>query len=195
MILNIPKYDEIKIFNKSECNLIVKDFEKNKKHIKLSTDHGVEKISSYEIDFQYFSPNIKKLINKKIKNEILTITGGKSAMIFGVKYSLNTKNYMSPHYDCNSYSCVITLNNKFKGGGTSFPLSNKIIKTNVGYGILFKADKINSYHEAYPIKKGIRYVLVIRVEKQNIIGVLIKTLFLYFVDKFIQKFKKVILTD
>lgn len=182
--------DIINIFTKQECELIVNDFEKNKNHIKLSTDHGVERISSYEIDVKYFSELIKDLIYQKIEEKIKPITGGKVGMIFGVRYSLDTKNYMSAHHDCNSYSCVIKLNDGYDGGGTYFPLTGKVINPKeIGQGVLFKADTIKSYHEAYPITKGVRYVLVIRMEKKNIFHLILKAYFLNFIDKWVQKRK------
>lgn len=180
----------LKIFIPSECSEIISDFEKNKDFIKLSTEHGVSRISSYEIDFKYFSKDVKELINNKINNIILPITGGKIGMVFGVKYTIDTKSYMLPHYDCNSYSCVIELNNEFENGGTHFILQNKIIRAeNVGEGVLFQADKINSYHAASPITKGIRYVLVIRIEKKNIFNLILRSYFLSFVDFYLRKFK------
>lgn len=180
---------DVELFTEDECYSIVQDFEKNKEHIKLSTDHGVERISSYEIDYKNFSPNIKELIDKKVK-ELIDITGGKVGMVFGVRYSLDTKSYMSAHYDCNTYSCVIPLNSEFRGGGTYFPLTGDVIKSEVGHGFLFVADRIDSYHEAYPVTKGVRYVLVIRIEDKNVFSQLCNAIFLNFVDKFIQKFKK-----
>jgi len=180
----------VEIFTVEECSLIIQDFEKNKEHIKLSSDHGVERISSYEIDINYLSDNIKDLINQKIESVLKPITGGKIGMIFGVRYSLDTKSYMSAHHDCNSYSCVIKLNDDYEGGGTYFPLTGQVVSPKeVGQGVLFKADTIKSYHEAYPITKGVRYVLVIRMEKKNIFHLIIKVIYLNFVDKFIQRFK------
>jgi hypothetical protein len=179
----------IKIFTEKESKIIVSDFENNKNHIKLSTDHGVERISSYEIDIRYLSEPIKKLINDKVESVIKPITGGKVGMVFGVRYSLDTKSYMSAHYDCNTYSCVISLNDDFHGGGTYFPLNGEIVKPEIGYGCLFRADTIKSYHEAYPISSGVRYVLVIRVEGKSTFHLITKAYFLHFVDKFIQKFK------
>lgn len=180
----------VKIFTEEECKLIVKDFEKNQDYIKLSTDHGVERISSYEIDIQHFSENIKKLIYSKIESKLKPITKGKLGMVFGVRYSLDTKSYMSAHYDCNSYSCVIKLNDEYEGGGTYFPLIGEVLSPKkVGEGLLFKADTIDSYHEAYPTTKGVRYVLVVRMEKKNIFHLVLKAYFLHFVDKWIQKRK------
>ena len=180
----------VKIFTEEESKLIVDDFEKNKDHIKLSRDHGVERISSYEIDIQHFSENIKDLIYSRIETVLKPITGGKIGMVFGVRYSLDTKNYMSAHHDCNSYSCVIKLNDDYKGGGTYFPLTGEVINPKeIGQGVLFKADTIKSYHEAYPITEGVRYVLVIRMEKKNIFHLILKAYFLDFVDKWIQKRK------
>jgi hypothetical protein len=178
----------VELFTKDECWSIVQDFEKNKAHIKLSKDHGIERISSYEIDVQHFSEKIKDLIYSKVEY-ILGITGGKVGMVFGVKYSMDTKNYMSAHYDCNSFSCVIPLNSEFKGGGTYFPLTGEVVKSEVGDGFLFVADNVDSYHEAYPITEGVRYVLVIRIENKGIFRQIYKALFLHVVDKIIQKFK------
>ena len=180
----------VKIFTEEESKLIVNDFEKNKDHIKLSRDHGVERISSYEIDVQHFSEDIKELIYSKIESKLKPITKGKLGMVFGVRYSLDTKSYMSAHHDCNSYSCVIKLNDDYSGGGTYFPLTGEVLSLeNVGEGLLFKADTIDSYHEAYPITEGVRYVLVVRTEKKNILHLLLKAYFFHFVDKWIQKRK------
>lgn len=182
--------DIVDLFSKDECDEIVQDFERNKEHIKLSTDHGVERISSYEIDSKYFSKNIKNLISNRIETILQPLTGGKPGMIFGVRYSLDTKSYMSAHYDCNTYSCVIKLNNGYHGGGTYFPLIGEVVNPEeVGQGILFRANTIKSYHEAYPIIEGVRYVLVIRMEKRGFFGQLSSAIFFHFVDKFIQKFK------
>ena len=182
--------DIINIFTKQECELIINDFERNKNHIKLSTDHGVERISSYEIDIKHLSESINDLINKKIGTVLKPITGGKVGMIFGVRYSLDTKSYMSAHHDCNSYSCVIKLNDDYESGGTYFPLTGEVINPKeVGQGVLFKADTIKSYHEAYPITSGVRYVLVIRMEKKNVFHLILKAYFLNFIDKWIQKRK------
>lgn len=180
----------IDFFTEEESQLIVNNFELNKEHIKLSTDHGVERISSYEIDIQHFSENIKDLIYSRIETVLKPITGGKIGMVFGVRYSLDTKNYMSAHHDCNSYSCVIKLNDDYEGGGTYFPLTGEVINPEkIGQGILFEADTIKSYHEAYPITKGVRYVLVIRMEKKSLLHLIIKAYFLNLVDKWIQKRK------
>lgn len=180
----------LQIFDEEECKLIVNDFISNKNNIKLSTEHGVKRISSYEINVNDLSKNITDLIYKKIKTIILPITGGKPDMIFGVRYSLDTKSYMSAHYDCNSYSCIIKLNNEYEGGGTFFPLNNQIVNLqNIGDGLLFKSDTINSYHAAYPISNGTRYVLVIRIEKKNKFNFILNMLFLSFIDFFIRKFK------
>jgi hypothetical protein len=184
------KFSFLNFFTQKECGLIVSDFELNKSHIKLSTDHGVERISSYEIDIKYLSEPIKDLIKKKVDTVLKPITGGKVGMIFGVRYSLDTKSYMSAHHDCNSYSCVIKLNDDYKGGGTYFPLTGEVINPKeIGQGVLFKADTIKSYHEAYPITEGVRYVLVVRMEKKNIFHLILKAYFLDFVDKWIQKRK------
>lgn len=183
-------FKTLDFFTKSECESIVSDFEKNKQYIKLSTDHGVERISSYEIDIKHLSNPIKDLINQKIETILKPITGGKLGMVFGVRYSLDTKSYMTAHYDCNSYSCVISLNNDFVGGGTYFPLTGEVVKPEIGQGYLFKADTINSYHEAYPITEGVRYVLVIRMEKKSVLHLILKAYFLDFVDKWVQKRKE-----
>lgn len=179
----------LEIFNEEECGRIVKDIEKNKQHLKLSSEHGVLKISSYEIDSKHFSKEIRELINEKIKEKIEPKAKGRIGMVFGVRYSLDTKSYMYEHYDANSYSCVITLNSDFTGGGTYFPLSGELINPKVGHGLLFRADTYHSYHSANPVNDGVRYVLVIRMETKNSFIVLLKAIYLHFVDKYIQRNK------
>jgi len=180
----------VEIFTREECKLIVEDFERNKDNIKISTDHGVLRISSYEIDLKHLSEPIKNLITEKINSILKPITKGKVDMVFGVRYSLDTKSYMSAHHDCNSYSCVIKLNDDYEGGGTYFPLTGEVLSPKgIGEGLLFKADTIKSYHEAYPITSGVRYVLVVRMETKNIFHLILKAYFLNFVDKWIQKRK------
>jgi hypothetical protein len=179
------------VFDDKECDEIVLDIEKNKDNIKISTDHGVERISSYELDVKFFSKKIKDIIDLKIEEKIKPITGGNLGMIFAVRYSLDTKSYMNNHYDCNSYSCVITLNDTFEGGGTYFPLTEELINPKKGQGIMFLADEYESYHSAYPITSGVRYVLVIRIEKKSNFKLILKTLYLHFVDVFLRKVKKI----
>lgn len=180
----------VKVFSETECNLIIKDFIENTEHVKLSTDHGINRISSYEIDIKNLSNRIRNLINNRVNQNLLSKTGGKIGMVFGVRYSLDTKSDMEPHYDCSSYSCVIKLNSDYEGGGTYFPLDGGVLSpTEIGDGLLFKADTIDSYHSAYPITKGVRYVLVVRIEKHGVIRQLLKACFLHFVDKYIRKNK------
>ena len=185
------KYKILKCFSSEECELIIKDFEKNKNNFKISKEHGVKRISSYEIDIKNLSEDISNLIYDRCEKNIRKLTGGKFGMIFGIKYSLDTKPGMSYHYDCNSYSCVIKLNDDYNGGGTIFPLSNKIINLeSVGDGLLFKSDTIKSYHGANPITSGVRYVLSVRIEKKNMLNFLLKAFILSKIDFFIRKFYK-----
>jgi len=190
MDLKTNNFSIITIFTQKESELIVDDFGKNKNNIKLSTDHGIERISSYEIDIKHLSENIKNLIKEKIETILKPITGGEVGMVFGVRYSLDTKSYMSAHHDCNSYSCVIKLNDTYEGGGTYFPLTGEVVNPEkIGQGVLFKADTIKSYHEAYPITEGVRYVLVIRMEKKSKLHLILKAYFLSFIDGWIRKRK------
>jgi len=185
-----PKIERLKtFFTKEECDYIVSDFAKNNDYLKLSGEHGVDRISSYEIDIQHFSDDVIELITNRTKERIVPITGGKIMNIWGVRYSMDTKSYMDMHYDCNEFSSVITLNNGFEGGGTYFPLSGGVYKPTAGDGYMFKANKINSYHDGHEITDGTRYVLVIRTDRRNMVLQIIDSLFLHFVDRYIDKRK------
>ena len=176
-------------FTEEECKLIINDFEDNKEHIILSNNYGDVFTGSYEIDGRHLNNNIKKLINKKIDSNILTCVDGYVGELFGVKYSLDTKSFMSPHYDSCQSTSIISLNNDFEGGGTSFPLSGNVYKPTTGDGHMFIANKVNSYHGGHPLTKGIRYALVIKTYRRNSIKQIIDMVHLYLIGRHIGKYK------
>jgi hypothetical protein len=186
-----PKFDYFEaLFSKEECNIILQNFEENAERFKLSKDHGILEISSYEMDVELMSKDVQSLIKQKIKDTIQPFSGGKVGMIFGVRYTLDTKPDMHGHYDCNTYSCVTELNDDFEGGGTYFPSCGELIRSkSLGDAYIFEADKINSYHEAYPVSGGVRYVLVIRMDNRGEVSQTISAILLDFISKYIVKHK------
>jgi len=81
-------------------------------------------------------------------------------IIFIVKYSMEGQTELSPHHDSSSYTILITLNNKFKGGGTHFIRQN-YIANNVEIGTCtIHPGRLTHYHSGIPITSGERYILV-----------------------------------
>ena len=81
----------LELFTKEQCKKIIEDIELNKEYLGISTEHGVERISSYEIDCKHLSKHVTNMINNVIDKKIRPITGGEVGMVFGVKYTLDTK--------------------------------------------------------------------------------------------------------
>jgi hypothetical protein len=82
---------------------------------------------------------------------------------FIVKYDAeNGQTNLKPHHDSSVYTINIALNDVscYEGGGVNF-ISKSItfVNKNVGWLILHPG-RLTHYHEALPITKGKRYILV-----------------------------------
>jgi len=156
----------VRLFNDKECDQIIKSVEDNISDLIVSNMNGWSYLSAYEIDIKSLDLNIQELIFNKVK----TFTDLKINQTYIIKYSKDLIEDMAAHYDGCSYSLPINLNNDFDGGGTYLPILKHVHKPQEhsrGVGVLFKSDKLNSWHKALPIKSGVRYTCVIKFDKRK----------------------------
>lgn len=154
-------FKRYQLFTKEECDKIILDVENNKDKLKVSSDHGTIDISSYEVNTYELSTDTHEMIQSKLNG----IASDKIIQCFIIRYSPDTIPDMPAHYDGTKYSLVVNLNNDFEDGGTYFPLRRYYHdpkKNNIGEGILYKGNKILSWHQAIPVTKGVRYVLNVK---------------------------------
>jgi hypothetical protein len=76
--------------------------------------------------------------------------------IFIIKYSMEGQRSLEFHEDGSEYSFVISLNDEYEGGGTSFKCDNSTVKLGTGDCLLFSGQNT---HKGNPITSGTRYVL------------------------------------
>ena len=79
------------------------------------------------------------------------------------KYSQANKTDMPVHNDSMQFSVSTSLNGDYEGGGVYFPFYGKIFNTEtqkIGESVIWRADKLLSFHEALPVEGGERYSLI-----------------------------------
>lgn len=163
-ISKLPNLSIVNIFSEPECRFIINHIEKCSNKLKVSDDYGCKTLSAYEMDINKLDPSVYKFI----KDRISSLTKLRLEQSFIIKYNKELIPSMGLHYDLTTLSVVINLNNDFVGGGTNFPLlkhTHKAQDHNPGDAIVFKSDKINSWHEALPVEEGTRYVINLKFQK------------------------------
>lgn len=184
------KLTVINVFNDKECNEIISSIEDNVNKLKLSDDNGWLYLSAYEMGVDKLSLEIQEMVENVISN-FGDLNLNQS---FVIKYNQNLISKMPGHYDGTYISVPINLNNDFSGGGTYLPFLNYEHKPQnypVGCGVIFRADTIKSWHEALPVTKGNRYVLVLKFNKNNNLFLsLLKMLKILLATKFVETFYK-----
>jgi len=88
----------------------------------------------------------------------------KRDMPFVLKYSMDVIKEMKLHYDCETVSMVIYLNNDFIGGGTYFPKWKFIAGSvpgdfPVGSMVVYPGG-VSHEHMGLPISSGVRYLML-----------------------------------
>ena len=165
-IKDLNNFSVTNIFNDEECVKIIKSIDRNSNKLKVSAAYGGIEISAYEMHISKLDSDIFNLVNKKIQN----LTSLELLQSFIIKYNSDLLPYMPPHYDFTSLSVIINLNTDFGGGGTHFPLLNHTHKAqdyNNGDGLIFKADRLDSIHEALNVSSGTRYVINLKFDKKR----------------------------
>ena len=79
---------------------------------------------------------------------------------FIVKYIPEEQAHLSLHHDNATMTCVVKLNNDFKGGGTYFPMYKTLVQpARIGHAFVHPSSMTHR-HGARPVIEGERYVLV-----------------------------------
>lgn len=178
----------VNIFTNDECDRIITSIEDNVTKLRVSNENGWHYLSAYEMQTSELPVEIVNLIKSKIKQ----FDGYEIVHNFIIKYDKDLITGMGGHYDGSYLSLPINLNNDFSGGETHLPFLNYLhVPQNHsrGNGILFRADKLKSWHKALPITKGSRYVLVLKFNnKKNILLRMLTILKLVVATKIIETF-------
>jgi hypothetical protein len=159
------KFTVVKVFTDEECDKIINSIEENIDKLKITNENGWLYLSAYEMQITELSPEVQTIIKKVIGDFNLVLNQS-----FVIKYNQNLISNMPGHYDGTYVSLPINLNNDFEGGGTYLPfLKHTHIPQNYpkGCGLAFKANTVKSWHEALPVTKGDRYVLILKFNKTN----------------------------
>ena len=77
---------------------------------------------------------------------------------FLAKYDLHNQEYLAIHNDKASWSCLVALNDDFKGGGTFYPRQNVEVQLKPGYALVHP--EINYRHGGRIITEGVRYIII-----------------------------------
>lgn len=81
------------------------------------------------------------------------------AYILRYRATKNQQRKMSPHYDGEPLSCILSLNDSFTGGGTVFPQFDYTAKLPPGYMLVYPGG-LSHLHGGKEITHGRRYVLL-----------------------------------
>ena len=78
---------------------------------------------------------------------------------FMIKYDANIQGHLSLHHDSGVISCVLALNDDYRGGGTYFSKQHKLHKGDVGH-ISVHPSVITHRHGGRPVEDGQRFIVV-----------------------------------
>jgi hypothetical protein len=192
---NLKSLTTFDLFTEDECERIINSIDQDK--IKYHTFVDMENyiVDAHKVEVDELNPDIIKLI----KDKVSILSDNKIITWFILKYSEDTLPSMQPHYDLSSETLVIPLNNDFEGGETNFPFrffKFKPQKYKVGTALFFKGDTFLSWHEALPVKKGVKYGLNVKYEDNaersilKSISTVLKVIPVYFIFKKLYNYKR-----
>tara|TARA_B100002019_G_scaffold284826_1_gene293031 strand:- start:93 stop:803 length:711 start_codon:yes stop_codon:yes gene_type:complete len=146
-----------------KCNQLINEGEIYASKNKWSTKrHGNYPTTDNKVDeswncYKYFENLVKTKVYDTLY-ELYKVDISKLYILelFLVKYDEKGQKSLDFHIDETEFSFIITLNNDFKGGGTLFKNSNKLIKPNKGDCLVFSG---RNKHKGNAISRGTRYIL------------------------------------
>ncbi len=114
----------------------------------------------HEYRHQVLERHVYPIANKLFNNEEMIVfePGRMKEETFIARYD-STQTDLDLHHDNCTYTCIVTLNSEFEGGGTYFKNQNILVKPDVGHALLHPA-QLTHLHGARMTTEGTRYVLV-----------------------------------
>ncbi len=170
MCFDIMLYDKNKKFKilknlvpDYKCNKLINEGEVYASKNKWSTKrHGNYPTTDNKFDenwncYHYFENLVKtKIYDTLFKLYKVDISKLYILELFLVKYDEKGQKSLDFHVDETEFSFIITLNNDFKGGGTLFKDTNRLIQPNKGDCLVFSG---RNKHKGNVITGGTRYIL------------------------------------
>jgi hypothetical protein len=172
-------------FSKSFCKTLIDRYDKHINHKQLlHSDKFVTKTNLDHLDDNDMKyepgmtaklseiPELYKIIMNHIREHLYPLVnkhfpyfnGSKISPPYILRYE-STNSYeskMDIHFDNEQIPVIIYLNDDFEGGGTYFPLFNKVINGKTG-DLLFYPGGITHPHGGKKITKGKRYLLLFSI--------------------------------
>ena len=158
-----------------ECQIILRDLERQIDKFEVTDEFGSIDLSVYETDYRNIEEcDGKRLMDYRIKQleKSLNVKFNKDRFI--IKYR-GDRIDMEPHYDGSYTTTLIYLNTNFEGGGTNFPLANLEHRPQdykPGHYIHYDSNHVLSYHGGMPVTAGEKTVIVLRSLNINIFKLL-----------------------
>lgn len=148
-----------------ECQIILRDLERQHDKFTITDAFGDVSLSVYECPYEdILDCEGKKLMDYRI-NKLQKELGVKyNEDKFVIKYR-GDRLEMEPHYDGSYTTTLIYLNTNFEGGGTNFPLANLEHRPQdykPGHYIHYNSNHILAYHGGMPVTAGEKTVIVLR---------------------------------
>jgi|TARA_R110000772_G_scaffold174392_1_gene286286 hypothetical protein len=174
-----------------ECQVILRDLERQSDKFSVTDAFGNISLSVYESDYDDIEMcDGKKLMNYRIKQleKDLGVKFNKDRFI--IKYT-GDRLEMEPHYDGSYTTTLIYLNTNFEGGSTNFPLANLEHRPQdfkPGHYIHYNSNHILSYHGGMPVTNGNKTVIVLRSFKITLWTMLTILPWRLFRDVFFERF-------
>ena len=174
-----------------ECQIILRDLERQVDKFEVTDEFGSIDLSVYETDYRNIEEcEGKRLIDYRIKQleKSLNVKFNKDKFI--IKYK-GDRIEMEPHYDGSYTTTLIYLNTNFEGGGTNFPLANLEHRPQdykPGHYIHYNSNHILAYHGGMPVTAGEKTVIVLRSFKITLWTVFTILPWRLFRDVFFERF-------
>lgn len=162
------KYIVDNLIPENDCKIILDGILSQEDKFKITDEFGLIDLSVYECSFYNLNDDkVKKMLNYYIHklSKKLGVNYGTDKSIIIYK---DDKIMMKPHYDGGTSTTIIYLNNDFEGGGTGFPLLERIHKPQdhkPGHFLHYSSTNLFAYHAGMPVTKGIKVAVVLKTTK------------------------------
>ena len=152
------------LFTKEFCEKIIREaehcgkWERKRHEYYPTTDMLIEKIGFQDIFHKVLCEYVYPMSKHKWALEGKT-WDDLSSENFMIKYDSDVQGHLSLHHDHGSISCVLALNDDFKGGGTYFWRQKKLHNGDIGH-ISVHPSVITHRHGGRPVEEGQRFIIV-----------------------------------